>query len=101
LTRPSELERLLPQETFSGLTNTQALFDAWADKLEAALDYRVVPIRKLVAVQLGAILAVGQHLSGERNVSRSNDPCGREGLGDCEDSIRGRRREALGGTPAG
>jgi Zinc carboxypeptidase len=41
-------------------------FAAWADRLEAVLDLRVVPIRKLVAVQLGAVLATGEYLSGVR-----------------------------------
>lgn len=48
------------------LADVESIFEAWADKLEAALAYRVVPIRKLVAVQLGAILAVGQHLHNQR-----------------------------------
>ena len=42
-------------------------FEAWADKLEAALNYRVVPIRKLVAVQLGAVLATATYLSRQRD----------------------------------
>ncbi len=50
----------------TSLTEATATFEAWADKLEAALNYRVVPIRKLVAVQLGAILATGQYLSDQR-----------------------------------
>jgi hypothetical protein len=41
-------------------------FNAWSDKLENALDYRVVPIRKLVAVQLGAALATAEYLAGQR-----------------------------------
>lgn len=32
-------------------------FNTWGDRLESELDYRVVPIRKLVAMHLGAALA--------------------------------------------
>lgn len=45
------------------LTAAQAAFDDAATALEARLDYRAVPIRKLVAVQLGAVLAAAQNLA--------------------------------------
>ena len=48
------------------LTTARETFEAWSDKLENALDYRVVPIRKLVAVQLGAALATAEYLAGQR-----------------------------------
>jgi hypothetical protein len=41
-------------------------FEAWADQLEAGLDYRVVPIRKLMSVQLGSMLATADYLAGLR-----------------------------------
>jgi hypothetical protein len=44
------------------LKDALATFGQWADELEADLEMRVVPIRKLVAVQLGAILAAAEHL---------------------------------------
>jgi hypothetical protein len=47
------------------LAAARAAFDQAATALEERLDYRVVPIRKLVAVQLGAILAAAQHLSNQ------------------------------------
>jgi hypothetical protein len=40
-------------------------FERWARELEADLNMRVVPIRKLVAVQLGAVLAAAGHLAGD------------------------------------
>lgn len=40
-----------------------ATFEQWASDLEHDLDMRVVPIRKLVAVQLGAVLATAAHLA--------------------------------------
>jgi hypothetical protein len=40
-----------------------AAFDTWATDLENDLQYRAVPIRKLVAVQLGAVLATAEHLA--------------------------------------
>jgi hypothetical protein len=45
------------------LAEASATFDQWASELEADLDVRAVPIRKLVAVQLGAILATANHLA--------------------------------------
>jgi hypothetical protein len=38
-------------------------FDLWTTELENDLDVRTVPIRKLVAVQLGAVLASAVHLA--------------------------------------
>lgn len=43
-----------------------AEFDRWADQLEADLDYRVVPIRKLMSVQLGSALATADYLARTR-----------------------------------
>ncbi len=48
------------------LESARETFEAWSDKLENALDYRVVPIRKLVAVELGAALATAEYLAGQR-----------------------------------
>jgi hypothetical protein len=48
------------------LVEARQTFEAWADKLEGALNYRVVPIRKLVAVQLGSVLATANYLSQQR-----------------------------------
>lgn len=45
------------------LKEASATFDQWARELEADLNMRVVPIRKLVAVQLGAVLATASHLA--------------------------------------
>jgi hypothetical protein len=45
------------------LTEALATFEQWAGELEADLNMRVVPIRKLVAVQLGAVLAAAAHLA--------------------------------------
>jgi hypothetical protein len=44
------------------LKEALATFERWVSELEADLNVRVVPIRKLVAVQLGAILAAASHL---------------------------------------
>ena len=44
----------------------QEAFDVRADRLEAALDYRVVPIRKLMSVQLGSTLATADYLQRQR-----------------------------------
>ncbi len=43
-----------------------ANFNAWADRLENSLDYRVVPIRKLMSVQLGSMLATADYLAARR-----------------------------------
>jgi hypothetical protein len=40
-----------------------AAFDQWASDLENDLNVRAVPIRKLVAVQLGAVLATADYLA--------------------------------------
>lgn len=45
------------------LREALATFEQWAGELEADLDMRVVPIRKLVAVQLGAVLAAARYLA--------------------------------------
>lgn len=45
------------------LEEALATFEQWAGELESDLNVRVVPIRKLVAVQLGAILAAARHLA--------------------------------------
>jgi hypothetical protein len=46
------------------LNAAKATFEGWASELESDLTMRVVPIRKLVAVQMGAVLAATRHLSG-------------------------------------
>ncbi len=46
------------------LKEATATFETWASELETDLTMRVVPIRKLVAVQLGAVLAAAAHLAG-------------------------------------
>lgn len=45
------------------LEQASATFGQWARELEDDLNMRVVPIRKLVSVQLGAVLAAAQHLA--------------------------------------
>jgi hypothetical protein len=45
------------------LGEAKATFDRWVRELERDTDVRMIPIRKLVAVQLGAILAAAQHLA--------------------------------------
>ncbi|MGB3328802.1 MAG: M14 family zinc carboxypeptidase [Thermomicrobiales bacterium] len=47
------------------LAESLEAFTTWADALEADLDYRVVPIRKLVAIHLGSTLAVASALSAD------------------------------------
>ncbi|MDQ3657557.1 MAG: peptidase [Chloroflexota bacterium] len=47
------------------LKEATTTFETWASDLEADLNMRVVPIRKLVAVQLGAVLAAADHLARE------------------------------------
>lgn len=49
----------------AGLDSARQTFDDWSQRLESALAYRVIPIRKLVAVQLGAVLAAAEHLDRE------------------------------------
>ena len=49
-------------------------FEQWASELETDLNVRVVPIRKLVSVQLGAILAAAEHLAtGKARVAPSSE----------------------------
>ena len=45
------------------LKQARETFNAWAAELENDLEMRVVPIRKLVSVQLGAVLAAAEHLA--------------------------------------
>lgn len=42
-------------------------FERWGDQLESELEFRTVPIRKLVGVQLGSVLAAAEHLVQQRN----------------------------------
>jgi hypothetical protein len=42
-------------------------FERWGAQLESELNFRTVPIRKLVAVQLGAILGVAAYLTRQRD----------------------------------
>jgi hypothetical protein len=49
------------------LAESTRVFEEWADRLEHSLRMRVVPIRKLVAVQLGAVLAAADYLVGQRS----------------------------------
>ena len=44
-------------------------FERWGAQLESELNVRTVPIRKLVAVQLGAILAVAEYLTRQRDTT--------------------------------
>jgi hypothetical protein len=54
----------------AGLVEAKRVFESWTDRLESTLDnVRVVPIRKLVAVQLGAILATAEHLRAARSTA--------------------------------
>jgi hypothetical protein len=48
------------------LVESTRVFEEWADRLENSLEMRVVPIRKLVSVQLGAVLAAADYLVGQR-----------------------------------
>jgi hypothetical protein len=48
-------------------------FERWGAQLESELNFRTVPIRKLVAVQLGAILAAAGYLAGKRAIAGTND----------------------------
>jgi hypothetical protein len=45
------------------LGEAKATFEQWSSELERDLTMRVVPIRKLVAVQLGSVLALAEHLT--------------------------------------
>lgn len=45
------------------LASARATFDAWSSEMEQDLEMRVIPIRKLVAVQMGAVLAAANHLA--------------------------------------
>jgi hypothetical protein len=45
------------------LGEARATFDQWATELEADTEARPVPIRKLVATQLGAVLATAEYLA--------------------------------------
>jgi hypothetical protein len=38
-------------------------FERWGAQLESELDFRTVPIRKLVGVQFGAVLAAADYLA--------------------------------------
>lgn len=51
------------------LAESSKLFEEWADRLESSLEMRVVPIRKLVSVQLGAVLAAAEYLVGQRDTA--------------------------------
>jgi hypothetical protein len=44
-------------------------FERWGAQLESELDFRTVPIRKLVGVQFGAVLAAAEYLSRQRAIS--------------------------------
>jgi hypothetical protein len=49
------------------LIESTKVFEEWADRLEASLEMRVVPIRKLVSVELGAVLAAADYLVRQRD----------------------------------
>lgn len=53
------------------LKEATATFEQWAGGLEADLAMRAVPIRKLVAVQLGAVLAAASHLAENQEAART------------------------------
>ena len=55
------------------LTEATETFERWGAQLESELNFRTVPIRKLVAVQLGAIFAAAEYLAGERPALGTND----------------------------
>lgn len=72
------LVRLLEGEVATGnstpvirthLDQALAKFSIWSAELEADLDMRAIPIRQLVAVQLGAFLSAAQHLSARHTDS--------------------------------
>jgi hypothetical protein len=52
------------RQTLAAATDT---FDRWGAQLESELNVRTIPIRKLVAVQLGAILGVAAYLTRQRD----------------------------------
>jgi hypothetical protein len=52
------------RQTLAAATDT---FERWGAQLESELNVRTVPIRKLVAVQLGAILGVAAYLTRQRD----------------------------------
>jgi hypothetical protein len=58
------------RQTLQDATET---FERWGAQLESELNFRTVPIRKLVAVQLGAILAAAEYLAEKRAVAGVND----------------------------
>jgi hypothetical protein len=49
------------------LIDSTRVFNEWADRLEGSLEMRVVPIRKLVSVELGAVLAAAEYLASQRD----------------------------------
>ncbi len=57
----------------ASLQEATETFERWGAQLESELNFRTVPIRKLVAVQLGAILAAAEYLAGKRVVTGAND----------------------------
>ncbi|MBX5437864.1 MAG: hypothetical protein IRZ33_11725, partial [Alicyclobacillaceae bacterium] len=67
----AELEHARSETLAAMLEEATAMRDTWLAKLEADLDYRVIPIKKLVAVQLGAALHTALHLKQERAVDRT------------------------------
>ncbi|MBP7110461.1 MAG: peptidase M14 [Firmicutes bacterium] len=53
-----QVEKGAPASVVDAKAKLDAALDAWAEEIENALDYKVVPIRDLVQVQYGALLAV-------------------------------------------
>ena len=51
-----EVEQTGHPEMVEALRRVESSFDAWAAELEAEIDYRVIPIKTLVEIQLGAAL---------------------------------------------
>ncbi len=49
------------------LTTARETFERWGAQLESELDFRTVPIRKLVGVQFGAVLAAAEYLARQRS----------------------------------
>jgi hypothetical protein len=48
------------------LSAARETFERWGAQLESELEFRTVPIRKLVGVQFGAVLAAADYLQRSR-----------------------------------
>lgn len=53
----------------AGHKRAKEVFDQWAGELDADLEFRTVPIRKLVAVEMGAALAAAEYVHTKRSAA--------------------------------